>query len=358
MSSIGDKKVALNLSDGTSVNLNKPKVLPDTITKFADITEIGWYEGKITPSGKFPNRTCQISDCPDTLPLLSHPYGFTLFVFDSRFNKDDGMSYVYFGYDSVYVGNGFLDDNADFFIKWRLLSSKEEVLKDLVVDDLTSTSTDKALSAKQGKELKSLIDGLGIKTIDSSITDLASITESGTYIGATNFDKTDADDDGKMYYTSSLKNWPGLIINVSGAVDGAPYILRVTNVKINTMYEPVTCTYYELLCLNYYELPIGKQKAHGINRMGHIDWINDNTRIEDSLASHSTESALSANQGRVLNDKISQLTNTDTVGSASNPVYMKNGTITAGTYTFSASTIDLTAGTSTLATNEIRFIYG
>lgn len=227
----------------------------------------------------------------------------------------------------------------------------------LVEDNLTSTSAVAALSAKQGKELKSLIDDLHIKSIDSSITDLASITESGTYIGATNFDKTDTDDDGKMYYTSSLKNWPGLIINGSGAVDGAPYILRVTNVKINTMYEQVNCTYYELLWLNYYKLPIGKQKAHGNSRDGYIDWINDNTGIEDSLASHSTESALSANQGRVLNDKISKLTKTDTVGSASNPVYMKNGTITAGAYTFSASTTDLTAGTSTLATNEIRFIY-
>lgn len=34
MSSIGDKKVALNLSDGTSVNLNKPTVLDSTVTSF------------------------------------------------------------------------------------------------------------------------------------------------------------------------------------------------------------------------------------------------------------------------------------------------------------------------------------
>ena len=54
---------------------------------------------------------------------------------------------------------------------------------------------------------------------------------------------------------------------------------------------------------------------------------------------------------------VSPMGSKDTVGSASNPVYMYNGTITACTYTFSTSTTDLTAGASTLATNEIRFIY-
>ena len=185
MATIGDKKVSLALQDGSSINLNKPKVLPDTITKFADITEIGWYEGTITPSGEFPNRTCQISDCPDTLP--SYPYGFTLFVFDSRLNKNNGMSYVYFGYDSVYVGTGFLDDNADFFIKWRLLSSKEEVLKDLVVDDLTSTSTDKALSANQGKVLKDLIGSNALPKELEDAQDILKIANCGWYRGKPKF---------------------------------------------------------------------------------------------------------------------------------------------------------------------------
>ena len=181
MATIGDKKVSLALQDGSSINLNKPKILPDTITKFADITEIGWYEGTITPSGEFPNRTCQISDCPDILP--SYPYGFTLFVFDSRFNKNGGMSYVYFGYDSVYIGTGFLDDNADFFIKWRLLSSKEEVLKDLVVDDLTSTSSNKALSANQGKVLKDLIGSNALPKELEDAQDISGIDNCGWYRG-------------------------------------------------------------------------------------------------------------------------------------------------------------------------------
>ena len=46
-----------------------------------------------------------------------------------------------------------------------------------------------------------------------------------------------------------------------------------------------------------------------------------------------------------------------TVGSVSTPIYLNGGTATACTYSFSASTTDLTAGSSPLATNEIRFIY-
>lgn len=390
MSSIGDKKVALNLSDGTSVNLNKPKVLPADITSFTQITDPGWYIGgllydydKLFPNGThknpekdippndvYPEVNFVITDGPDFLkPTIEDKNNYYFYVLMHVMHLDSPVpvSGVPASEDDMFVdlyaniggrfhnfhGN-YYRDGSDY-IEWTVVPDSSGRF---IVNNLTTDKNNFPLSAKQGKVLKDLVDNLGIKTIDSSITDLASITESGTYIGATNFDKTDTDDDGKMYYTSSLKNWPGLIINGSGAVDGAPYILRVTNVKINTMYEQVNCTYYELLWLNYYKLPIGKQKAHGINsRDGYIDWINDNTGIEDSLASHSTESALSANQGRVLNDKISKLTKTDTVGSASNPVYMKNGTITAGAYTFSASTTDLTAGTSTLATNEIRFIY-
>lgn len=271
-----------------------------------------------------------------------------------------------------------------------------------VVDNLTSTNTDKALSANQGKELKSLIDDLHVKSIDSSITDLVSIVDSGTYAGTTDFDKTDADNDGKIYYTSSLTNWPGSIINSHGAMSAVAYILRVT--AFYAYAEHSVRIYYELHCLNH-----DIQKAYGIKSNGHINWNYGGTHVEDSLESYMPQYALSANQGRVLNDKISNLTksdvgldrvdntadadksvksattattasklgsstvgsgtkpvyldgglpkaSTDTVGSASNPVYMKNGTITAGAYTFSASTTDLTAGTSTLATNEIRFIY-
>lgn len=45
MATIGDKKVSLALQDGSSINLNKPKVLPANITSFTQITEPGFYRG-------------------------------------------------------------------------------------------------------------------------------------------------------------------------------------------------------------------------------------------------------------------------------------------------------------------------
>ena len=251
----------------------------------------------------------------------------------------------------------------------------------LVEDNLTSTSTVAALSAKQGKELKSLIDDLHIKSIDSSITDLTFITESGTYTGTTDFDKTDADDDGTMYYTSSLTNWPGSIIHTSGAMTAVPYILRVTTFIAE---QRGVRTYYELRCVTP-----DNQKASGNKSNGHINWTNDKIsnltksdvgldRVDNTAdADKSVNNAGTAQRLATMSDDGGTITAinvgstsnpvyidngipealTSTVGSAANPVYMKNGTITAGTYTFSASTTDLTAGSSTLATNEIRFIY-
>lgn len=113
--------------------------------------------------------------------------------------------------------------------------------------------------------------------------------------------------------------------------------------------------------------------------------INLSTKVINNTTSDSTEDALSAAQGKILDSKFTTLTkssvglgNVDntadadktvkaaetatklgssTVGSAAKPIYLNNGTATAGTYSFSVSTTDLTAGSSTLTTNEIRFIY-
>lgn len=197
----------------------------------------------------------------------------------------------------------------------------------LVEDNLTSTSTVAALSAKQGKELKSLIDGLGIKTIDSSITDLAAITESGTYIGTTDFDDKIGTTGSVVYATSFLTNWPRSMIQSEGTPTGVPYVLRVTNVATGSSNNRI---YYELLCA-----ALGNQKVYGSsggdtnNRS--ITWTNDITCIEDSLTSHLKKCALSANQGRVLNE-----------------TKQNKPTI---------STTDLTAGTSSLDTGEFYFVY-
>lgn len=51
MATIGDKKVSLALQDGSSINLNKPKVLPADITSFTQITEPGFYRGGLIYTG-------------------------------------------------------------------------------------------------------------------------------------------------------------------------------------------------------------------------------------------------------------------------------------------------------------------
>lgn len=460
MSSIGDKKVALNLSDGTSVNLNKPKIIPASITKISDITDPGWYIGgtvagtgpqsledeskPVASSADSDNGIAAQSNESDSIFKLYDDSEINYVITDAPFenlltskifilyvypiiSKSTGSNAVD-GNDPDISGFGYLlmtrygnlhigtrTTNAEV-ITWDQIATRHDINHIIeyfqqyyIIDNLTSTDTDKALSANQGKELKSLIDDLHVKSIDSSITDLVSIVDSGTYAGTTDFDKTDADNDGKMYYTSSLTNWPGSIINGHSAMSAVAYILRVT--AFYAYAEHSVRVYYELHCLNH-----DIQKAYGIKSNGHINWNYGGTHVEDSLESYMPQYALSANQGRVLNDKISNLTKSDvgldkvdntadadkyvnnadtaqrlatmsddggtitaitagstskpvyidngipkaltsTVGSAANPVYMKNGTITAGTYTFSASTTDLTAGTSTLATNEIRFIY-
>lgn len=347
MATIGDKKVSLALQDGSSINLNKPKVLPDTITKFADITEIGWYEGTITPSGQFPNRTCQISDCPDILP--SYPYCFTLFVFNSRLNASTGMSYVYFGYDSVYVGNGYVDNDSNFIIMWRLLSSKEEVLKDLVVDNLTSTSTDKALSANQGKILKDIVDGLNneygtkIKIGD----DFDKIWKKGFYY-------TEGHSEGEILHA------PETVIPSFADGTNSGMLFYVHPVIVNDAYDDTGDgkATKMLVIANQYLLSYERSNAsehllqydayasrtirvivniadgsvseyQGCN--SEHDW---RVMVADNLTTNDSSTALSAAQGKVLNDKVEAKMNA--------PIY---------------SSTDLTPGTSDLADGQIYIVY-
>lgn len=330
MSSIGDKKVALNLSDGTSVNLNKPIDIPSTVTDIMQITEPGWYHGKFTFSIKIYTGGSSSSSSPDDVeatvgvsdrstikntPAIKIKDTLTQDLehnFDVFVTKTGDYIFSLAGH----LFYGVIDGSGS--INWEIVSP-------LVVDDLTSTSTDKALSANQGKELKSLIDGLDIKTIDSSITDLASITESGTYIGTTDFDRIE-EYNGDIAYVPPLENWPGMIIHGDGALSAIPYVLRVTNAYTEQRH----CIYYELLCV-----AVGNKKAFGSNTdNGRIAWINDIPRIEDSLTSYSSECALSARQGRYLKEMIDEKLN--------NP---------------KTSTTDLIAGNSALVTGEFYFVY-
>lgn len=201
-------------------------------------------------------------------------------------------------------------------------------------------------SVAEKKAILSLSDGTSVnlnKPIDipDSVTDITQITEPGWYHGKFTFQLSGEGAEADSWIDgSSIKNTPATKIAL--------------NLTVNTEYN------FDVLVTKTgdYIFNFVKYLFYGVVKTNNsISWEIVSPLVVDDLTSTSSNKALSAAQGKVLNDKISKLTKTDTVGSAANPVYMKNGTITAGTYTFSASTIDLTARTSTLATNEIRFIY-
>lgn len=371
MATIGDKKVSLSLQDGSSINLNKPKVLPASITKIADITEPGWYIGG-TVAGIVPqsledesNPVASTSDSDNGIDVQANGSDsiFKLYddseinyvITDAPYRLDDLLTstifilYVYpiiskssgsnavdgndpdisgFGYflmtryGKLHIGTR---TNSTEVIAWDEIvtghdmdSFIEYFQQSYIIDNLISTDTNKALSAKQGKTLKELIDRLSIKQINSDVTDLASITESGTYIGVTNFDKFDE------LYSSQLVNWPDTLITTWMSKTGVPYVLRVINNTLSTDSN----LYYELLCLG--------NKVFGIfsSSLNRILWDRDIPLIFDSLNENATNAALSAKQGRVLKEMVDK--------KLDEPI---------------ASTTDLTAGSSELATGHLYIVY-
>ena len=93
MTTIGDKKVSLALQDGSSINLNKPKVLPASITKIADIKEPGWYIGGTVPQSL--ETVPQSLEDESTLVTLSSDDGVSgqTITSDEKFD-DSEINYV------------------------------------------------------------------------------------------------------------------------------------------------------------------------------------------------------------------------------------------------------------------------
>lgn len=372
MASIAEKKAMLILSDGASVNLNKPIDIPDSVTDIVQITESGWYHGKFTFKtgtigsfggvvGGVGNTTTDKSTILNTPAMkikdsltVNTEYNFDVLVTKTGDYIFNFVKYLFYGVAKT--------NNS---INWEIVSP-------LVVDDLTSTSSNKALSANQGKVLKDIVDGLNneygtkIKIGD----DFDKIWKKGFYY-------TEAHNKGEILHAPetvipSFDNGmnSGMLFYVHPVIvndayddtgDGNATKMLVIAHQYLLSYERTNSPEHLLQYAAYASRIIrvivniadgSVSEYQGCN--SEQDW---RVMVADNLTTNDSSTALSAAQGKVLNDKISKLTKTDTVGSAANPVYMKNGTITAGTYTFSASTTDLTAGTSTLATNEIRFIY-
>lgn len=209
MATIGDKKVSLALQDGSSINLNKPKVLPASITKIADIKEPGWYIGG-TVAGTAPQSledeskpVATTADSDNGIAAQSNEsdsifklyddseinYVITDAPFENLLTSKIFILYVYpiiskstgsnavDGNDPDISGFGYLlmtrygnlhigtrTTNAEV-ITWDQIATRHDINHIIeyfqqyyIIDNLISTNTDKALSANQGKVLKDLVD--------------------------------------------------------------------------------------------------------------------------------------------------------------------------------------------------------
>ena len=149
MASIAEKKVILSLSDGASVNLNKPIDIPKSVTDITQITEPGWYHGKfffhtepvITDDGSDIDGS-SILNTP-AMKIQDKLTFDNVYYFDVFVTKTGDYIFTLAGH--LFYGVAYTSISTTF-INWEIVSP-------LVVDDLTSTSSNEALSANQGRIL-------------------------------------------------------------------------------------------------------------------------------------------------------------------------------------------------------------
>lgn len=450
MSSIGDKKVALNLSDGTSVNLNKPTVLDSTVTSFLGLKN-GEYCGVCTytkssntehgtiymPSIRdFPTGNMWVDDDPG-------PMNYFLKVMDT-IGDDESDSQIFYCQigPMAYLGTGYaqapasLDDESQVSaqtavntdISWTELVSgdKLEYIENkipLLTDGAYDPTSDYSKNNRTKHAINAHTTDLLADAINLHIlkigADLNTLLTTGKYAingfaplnGPVMCIMSLADDDSKRTITQEIvldaSEVPSTVdhttaMPINNGVLSVDY-LGVNNSVTQTLIcdhciarrvitgltdttdgladsiikRPDTATHYgpwnvymsnggvywELGLDNVPESILYAQQACSMpnakllnERIKMLEMTQQHINVVDDLTSTNTYDALSANQGKVLNDKISKLTKTDTVGSAANPVYMKNGAITAGTYSFSSRTSSITEG-SDLTTGQVVFVY-
>ena len=156
MASIAEKKAMLSLSDGASVNLNKPIDIPSSVTDIMQITEPGWYRGSVMyrwminpdPDGPKIVDNSNVKNTPaikinDDITQDDHKYN--LFVTSNTSYIFDIENHLFYGY----INNNKID--------WYFMSP-------LVKDWLDSTDSEAALSANCGRLLKEELDTKSINT--------------------------------------------------------------------------------------------------------------------------------------------------------------------------------------------------
>ena len=400
MATIGDKKVSLALQDGSSINLNKPKVLPASITKIADIKEPGWYIGG-TVAGTAPqsledeskpvattvdsdNGIAAQSNESDSIFKLYDDSEINYVITDAPFenlltskifilyvypiiSKSTGSNAVD-GNDPDISGFGYLlmtrygnlhigtrTTNAEV-ITWDQIATRHDINHIIeyfqqyyIIDNLTSTDTDKALSANQGKVLKDIVDGLNneygtkIKIGD----DFNKIWKKGFYY-------TEGHTKGEILHAPETvipsfdDGWnSGMLFYVHPSIvndayddsgDGNATKMLVIAHQYLLSYERANTSEHLLQYAAYASRTIrvivniadgSVSEYQGCN--SEQDW---RVMVADNLTTNDSSTALSAAQGKVLNDKVETKMNT--------PIY---------------SSTDLTPGVSDLADGQIYIVY-
>lgn len=173
----------------------------------------------------------------------------------------------------------------------------EKLPKSFVVNNLTTTDTAKALSAMQGKTLNDRITSLntklssniivinadslpeGVTTEDQVINKALGVSGIGLY-DAFKSGATIVDSDGNIIYPSLVESGH-IIFNVLYLLDEPTVYTKIVELKFSSTGQYSSCT----VTSKEYPIPV----------------------VENSLSSNNTANALSAAQGKVLNDKISAL---------------------------------------------------
>lgn len=422
MATIGDKKVSLALQDGSSINLNKPKVLPASITKIADIKEPGWYiGGTVKGSGQNP-VSLEDESAPSTLSeddgdaagksitnadlfddseinyvITDGPFDsntakkvFTLFVYPlANQGKDvgflNGYGYIlYYAFGYVFSGSQTINSSSE--INWYKLVTTDDIYNAGFIDEIndyykfTSGSHTTAFSTKGAVNLyKDLDDAKLDVTLVPNTVSLNQYYIKNYYcyadVGNTVKDKPAGVDGFAMYVDSAKKE---------DSTNSSNNIYHARQMLIALNGDNAWKTYF--------------RTRSGGSTVSWTDWKEYGTEIIDNLTSTDTTKALSANQGKVLNDKITSLTkddvgldlvdntpdeekdvnNADTaqhlatknsdgsitglsVGNESTPVYFdQKGTPQEATNVMPKpiySSTDLTPGTSNLADGQIYIVY-
>lgn len=465
MSSIVDKKVALNLSDGTSVNLNKPTVLDSTVTSFLGLKN-GEYCGVCTystpkynsdifrssimdfpfpvfrkgtePGGGIYDSNFYYAECPTDVHFYLKVMDFVgddnrntqLYALQLRGANEDPVAgndvdFPANGWDNgLYIGRSYysnpapasLDDETDSEstehvennkIAWVLIPDQFTV-KDMLpyIKDYTSRLDSDGLSTSDKTDVASasvadyLADAINLRNLSEG-ADLNTCLTTGKYVmngitvvnGPVAVEGADGNTryaDNTTYDDSYTKTTP----TMNHAVMTVEYLSMNSNGLIQTIVSDDFSVRRLITGLkNTSTRLLTIKKPDTATIFG--PWVS---LVEDNLTSTSTTASLSANQGKVLNDKITSLTkddvgldlvdntpdeeknvnNADTaqhlatknsdgsitglsVGNESTPVYFDpEGTPQEATNVMPKpiySSTDLTPGVSDLADGQIYIVY-